>query len=335
MNPKVSVIIPVYNTEQYLAECLDSVINQTLCEIEIIVINDKSPDNSLQIINEYQKKDHRIVLIDKKINEGVGKARNDGIEKATGEFVVFMDSDDFYPGDSVLEKLYVAAKEHNVKAAGGRLQKLETDGTLTVQDNPNIIDGLSFSQDGLMKYNDYQYDYGYTCYMFERRLLKDNGICFPAYSRFQDPPFFVKAMYYAGKYFYINELIYCYRLVPSNAKTTINKTLDFLKGVSDNLNFSRDHNLPKLHRLSAYRLNTEGSFMAIRNLYDKDNTLLLAKLIEASNAVDVKWLKENGYELLEPFVLDVFKYAVDTAKKYENIRNNKIFKLLRGIKRNG
>ena len=166
---------------------MDSVINQTLREIEIIVINDKSPDDSLQIINEYQKKDSRIILIDKRINEGVGKARNDGIEKATGEFVIFMDSDDFYPGDSVLEKLYAAAKEHNVKASGGRLQKLEIDGTLTVQDNPNIIDGLSFSQDGLMKYSDYQYDYGYTCYMFERRLLKDNGICFPTYSRFQDP----------------------------------------------------------------------------------------------------------------------------------------------------
>lgn len=102
MNPKVSVIIPVYNTEQYLAECLDSVINQTLREIEIIVINDNSPDNSLQIINEYQKKDSRIILIDKKKNEGVGKARNDGIEKATGEFVIFMDSDDLYSSTDAL-----------------------------------------------------------------------------------------------------------------------------------------------------------------------------------------------------------------------------------------
>ena len=71
--------------------------------------------------------------------------------------------------------------------------------------------------------------------------------------------------------------------------------------------------------------------MAIHNLYDEDNTLLLAKLIEASNAVDVKWLKENGYELPEPFVLDVFKYAVDTAKKYESLRNKKIFKPIRKI----
>lgn len=331
MNPKVSVIIPVYNTEQYLAECLDSVITQSLKEIEVIIINDKSPDDSLRIINEYQKKDSRIILIDKKINEGVGKARNDGIEKAAGEFVIFMDSDDFYPSGSVLERLYAVAKAHNVKAAGGRLQKLETDGTLTVQDNPNTIDGLSFSQGGLMEYSDYQYDYGYTCYMFKRRLLKDNGICFPAYSRFQDPPFFVRAMYYAREFFYINEPVYCYRLVPSDAKTTIIKTLDFLKGVSENLNFSRNHNLAKLHRLTAYRLNTEGSFMAIRNLYDEDNAMLLSKLIEANNAVDVKWLKENGYEIPEPFVLDVFKYAVDTAKKYEDLRNKKILKPIRKI----
>ena len=222
-----------------------------------------------------------------------------------------------------------------MKVAGGRLQKLETDGTLTLQDNPIAVEELSFLQDGLMDYDDFQYDYGYQCYLIEREMLIDNRIDFPLYSRFQDPPFFVKAMHAAGQYYYIDEPVYRYRLLPISSKFSLIKTLDFLDGVMDNLSFSRENGLAKLHSLSAIRLNTEGSFMAIRNLYDADNTRLLAKLIEANQAVDVKWLKENGYALPEPFVLDVFKYAVDTAGKYEKLRNNKALKLFRGLRRNG
>ena len=92
----LSVIVPVYNTEKYLRECLDSVINQTLKDIEIICINDGSTDRSLDILKEYALKDNRIKIIDKK-NEGVAAARNDGIRIANGEFVCFMDSDDYYP----------------------------------------------------------------------------------------------------------------------------------------------------------------------------------------------------------------------------------------------
>jgi len=92
--PKVSVIIPVYNTEKYLRICLDSVINQTLQDIEIICINDGSTDGSLNILNEYALKDNRIKIIDKK-NEGVSVARNAGIENAKGEYIMFVDADDW------------------------------------------------------------------------------------------------------------------------------------------------------------------------------------------------------------------------------------------------
>lgn len=331
MDPKVSVIIPVYNTEQYLAECLDSVINQTLREIEIIVINDKSPDDSLRVINEYQKTDSRIILIDKKVNEGVGKARNDGIEKATGEFVIFMDSDDLYSNNTVLEKLYNAAKEHKVPVSAGRKENLYEDGKVELLDNPIINYEMSFEQHSLMDYFDFQYDYGYQCFLIDRKMILDNHITFPRYSRFQDPPFFVKAMFAAKEYFFIDEPVYRYRLIASSSKFTIKKTIDMLDGVMDNLRFSRENGLAKLHCLSAHRLNIEGSFMAIQNLYSGENELLLAKLIEANLAVDVKWLKESGYDLKEPFVLDVFKYAVDTAEKYEKLRNKRIIKPIRKI----
>ena len=108
---KVSVIIPVYNVEKYLRECLDSVINQTLSDIEIICVNDGSTDNSLAILEEYAQKDTRIKIISKR-NEGAGKARQAAIKKASGEYLAFLDGDDYYKSDFV-EKMYASAKKNN------------------------------------------------------------------------------------------------------------------------------------------------------------------------------------------------------------------------------
>ena len=92
---KVSVIIPVYNVEPYLKEALDSVINQTLREIEIICIDDCSTDNSYNILEEYAKKDNRIIIIKNEENLGVGISRNKGIRLSKGEYIGFVDGDDY------------------------------------------------------------------------------------------------------------------------------------------------------------------------------------------------------------------------------------------------
>ena len=81
---KVSIIVPTYNVEQYLAECMDSITGQTLRELEIICVNDGSTDGSLNILKKYAAADDRIIIIDKK-NEGYGRARNDGLDRASGE----------------------------------------------------------------------------------------------------------------------------------------------------------------------------------------------------------------------------------------------------------
>ena len=93
-NPKLSIIIPVYNTGEYLSRCLDSVINQTYKEIEIICVNDGSTDNSLQILNDYAKCDDRIIIINQK-NLGSSEARNNGLKIIKGKWVGFVDSDDW------------------------------------------------------------------------------------------------------------------------------------------------------------------------------------------------------------------------------------------------
>lgn len=109
---KLSIIVPVYKVEKYLPRCLDSLVNQTLKDIEVICINDGSPDNCLKILKDYQKKyGDKIVIIDKK-NEGVWKGRKDGIKIAKGEYIGFVDSDD-YVSLEYAEKLYKAAKKNN------------------------------------------------------------------------------------------------------------------------------------------------------------------------------------------------------------------------------
>ena len=93
MSVKLSVIVPVYNTEKYLERCIDSIVNQTFKNVEILLINDGSTDNSIEICRRYEKNDERIKLINKQ-NSGVSETRNIGIENATGEFITFVDSDD-------------------------------------------------------------------------------------------------------------------------------------------------------------------------------------------------------------------------------------------------
>jgi glycosyltransferase involved in cell wall biosynthesis len=93
-SPKISVIIPVYNVERYLQRCLDSVINQTFKDIEILCVNDGSTDNSLTILNEYAQKDTRIKILNK-VNGGLSSARNYGLDNAAGEYCYFLDSDDW------------------------------------------------------------------------------------------------------------------------------------------------------------------------------------------------------------------------------------------------
>lgn len=110
--PKVSIIVPIYNVEKYLDRCMQSLVNQTLKDIEIILVDDGSPDNCPQMCDEYAQKDNRIKVLHKQ-NAGLGFARNSGLEIATGKYVAFVDSDD-YVDTSMYETLYIRAETINV-----------------------------------------------------------------------------------------------------------------------------------------------------------------------------------------------------------------------------
>ena len=109
--PKVSIIVPVYNAEEYLEQCLDSIVNQTLKDIEIILVDDNSTDKSPVIMCEYQKNDSRINILKGK-GTGAGGARNVGLEKAKGDYLLFLDADDFFELN-MAEKMYNRGVETN------------------------------------------------------------------------------------------------------------------------------------------------------------------------------------------------------------------------------
>ena len=101
MNKRVSIVVPVYNSHATLPKCLDSLIAQTYQDIEIICVNDKSKDNSIDVIKEYQQKDSRVILVDHEENKNAGGARNSGIKAATGTYICFVDNDDWLTPDAI------------------------------------------------------------------------------------------------------------------------------------------------------------------------------------------------------------------------------------------
>lgn len=165
---KVSVVIPIYNIEKYLRQCLDSVVNQTLKDIEIICINDGSTDNSLDILEEYQKNDDRIKIVNLKENMGVSNARNKGIELASGEYIGFVDPDDYIDLD-FYEKLYKKAFQTNADIVKGNdLNVLYPDGTKEIR-----------PQNESIEINKLNFWVQFTTAIFKREFLLKNEIDFP------------------------------------------------------------------------------------------------------------------------------------------------------------
>lgn len=251
MNPEVSVIVPVYNVEEYLRECIDSILSQTLKDIEVILVDDGSPDGCAKIIDEYAAKDPRIIAIHQE-NAGPGPARNRGISSASGEFIAFMDPDDLYPLTETLEHLYTAAVNSGCNIAGGKLWLLKDgDDPVTGWELPVHT---NFPHYGIVEYSEFQSPYAYYCYIYRRQFLVENSITFPDLRRFQDPPFFVKAMIMAGKFVALDEYTYFYRVecrtidwLGNGAK----KLSDHIKGCTEVLRLANENHLSRLAMLTA------------------------------------------------------------------------------------
>ena len=206
--PKISIIMPIYNVSKYLRECLDSVVNQTLKDIEIICVNDGSTDNSLDIINEYAKYDNRIIVIDKK-NAGMGAAYNSGLEIANGEYIGFVEPDD-YISLNMYEDLYNCSSD-------------EID--YIKSDHYFIKNGIEYKANCYKQYKNGIYDntkirellfrhISHWSGIYKREFIEKYNIRFaetPGAS-FQDAGFIFQVYFLASKIYLTNNAYYYYRI---------------------------------------------------------------------------------------------------------------------------
>ncbi len=215
--PKISVIVPVYNVEKYLKNCLDSIIEQTFKDFEIICVNDGSTDNSRTILEEYKNKDSRILIIDKK-NGGLSSARNYGLDKAKGEFISFVDSDDWIE-NTMLEKLYKNITELNseISICAVRLY----DEQKAQSDESQKYFNLSFFD---KTFDNRAFDYKETlpfimdvCVMawnklYRKSFLDKYNARFPDGLIFEDGPFFFSIYFKAQRVSIVRDFLYNYRI---------------------------------------------------------------------------------------------------------------------------
>ena len=220
---KTSIIVPVYNTAEYLWECFASISAQTQKEIEVIAINDGSTDNSLQILEEI-KKDHPEMIIFSQKNMGLGSARNQGIELANGEFIYFLDSDDCLI-DNAMDVCYECAKNHNLDMV---MFDAESFGDLTEErqhayDRAQIIKEREYVFSGEEFANKYWLKrFCPNAFLFysASRLIKNHGLRFLDKIYYEDNEFYCKIMAKAQRTMYIPQKLYRRRYRESSIATS-------------------------------------------------------------------------------------------------------------------
>ncbi len=208
---RVSIIVPVYNTGKYLKKCINSILNQTLKDIELIIINDGSPDNADEIISTYN--DERIVYI-KKENSGIGSTRNLGIEKASGEYLMFIDSDD-YIEKNCAQEMYEQAKKRNLDIAMSdyfedrcceiREIKFPPFSDSSLEDNPSILSKINL---------------GPCNKIYKRSLFDNKNNRFEEHLKYEDAPFVIKMFLSSKKIGKIDECLSHY-VIHEKSETTV------------------------------------------------------------------------------------------------------------------
>lgn len=181
--PKISVILPCYNVGPYIVRCLDSLVNQTLRDIEIICVDDKSTDNTLKILKDYAKRDKRIKLIEHKTNRGAAIARNNGLKRATGDYVGFVDPDDYVDLD-FYEKLYARAVKTNADVIKGMmvLKSASKPGHQTLKRLHKLRHDIAW------------FNCEHWTAIYKRDFLKENNITYPAHLRYSQDAAFVTSV---------------------------------------------------------------------------------------------------------------------------------------------
>lgn len=314
--PKISIVVPMYKVEKYIGRCIESCINQTFKDIEIILINDESPDNCLNIANEYAKKDSRIKVINQK-NSGVSVARNQGIENAKSNWIMFVDGDDWLE-ENATEKLYKEIEKDDkwdiiiTSFYTNRGEKQVKDHFFN---DENIIfkedENIELVKNCICK-TDISNESSATnvgvpwAKIYNRNFIIKNKCRFqPGLKRMQDMIFNLKAFYLAKKVKSIDILTYHYRINEGSVTKKFTKDFDvtvieILRAIN---NFINENNLQD----------------KLQNYYDAKAIKLFLEMIRIQYAPD--GLKMNNYQKIK--VLQN-KLKSNEYKGHINLKNQKL-----------
>ena len=339
--PKVSVVIPFYNVEGYIEQCLESVVNQTLKDIEIILVDDASNDKSASIVNTFAKQDNRIKVLKLEERKGQGYARNRAIEVAQGEYIVFVDSDDFIKLD-MFEKLYKIASASNLDIAMCQTVEFDDVTGRYIESGYYSLEPLSIFKDKIFEpkeTKEYILDINVALWnkIYKTDYLRKIGEKFPEGFIYEDLPFFFGTYLPAKKAQIIWEKLYFYRVRAKNStmQQVNKKVLDRLPMVS--LTYEKMKNTKYLldikQRLQAWVIDDLfHRYTILKNYSQKEYFFLMKKIfqsLEIENINDEYWKSVyhfDGYLLVinnsfEAFNQQVFSKYLDIHKMEARLRS--------------
>ncbi|MDE4078780.1 glycosyltransferase [Methanosphaera sp. Vir-13MRS] len=241
---KISVIMPVYNEEQYLEKTCQSLKQQTLDDIELICINDGSTDNSTDILTNLATEYDNIRIINQE-NQGSGIARNKGIDEAKGEYIAFLDADDKYIDPYSLKKMYEYGYKNNADIICGNLKRISSEGKL--EDNFNYVEGnyAYFPEYDKLTPQDYGIPWAFYKNIYRKKFLDENNIRFPDLKRGQDPVFLADVLTKADVIYTVPVYLYGYNYSASGgANSKVNshdKKLDYLEHFKETFRILEDN----------------------------------------------------------------------------------------------
>lgn len=213
MNALVSIIIPVFNKADYLADCLDSVLNQSFTDLEVICVDDASEDQSGEILRDYANRDARLIVIDNDVNLGPAKSRNRGIETAKGRFIRFVDADDLLPQMST-EILYLKAVQDNVELVRGSLALFRDNDHSCYQQVFSVPDKIRTT---LEEEEHLWIPWWHTSYLISADLIRRHHLRYPNLIRGEDPVFLASVLVNARHLSFSEQIVYLYRKYPKTS----------------------------------------------------------------------------------------------------------------------
>lgn len=239
---KVSVIVPVYKTEKFIYRCLDSILNQSLHDIEIIVVNDCTPDNSMRIVTEYAHKDKRLHIINNPINLGTMLTRKVGYQQAIGDYILFCDSDDYLPIDA-LERMYVAIEQSKADIVVSAYTYIGVNGEKTKI--INRISGGEASYDAYLALFDNELKHSLWAKIYSRKLFANYEYeTFEKQANAEDFVLFCQLLKHVTKIQCIETSTYnyCQNLLSATQSYSDDKFLSFVNAINWQFTFFKGMN---------------------------------------------------------------------------------------------